>query len=1078
MWRTQSIFVSSTFSDMEAERDLLRNHVFPALEERLRERRVHVEWVDLRVGIVAASIAERDRHEAKVLQVCFEEVDRCHPFMVALIGERYGWVPPEDRLREAAGARSCEVAPGTRPSVTAAEMARGLLSDATKRRRSFVYVRRFRTPPPYARMSDEERLRWTDTLDPASAAARGLAALERRLRAEMPRGHVRDYAAAWDDERDRVVGLDAFGDQVLHDLLGALEAETTAHPAAERSWQEVERDALEDFVEDRARAVVGRDDLIDRLAEFATRAEDAPQGVCITGDAGAGKSALFGVLFRRLSADDGPCVLAHAAGAGVGSGSVDRMLRRWVGELFARLGRADALPADAQPDAIDAAFASLLAAVAARQRVVVLVDALDQFERTARARVLAWLPRALPANVRLVATAAPGDAADALGERPGIATLALPPIDEDTARRIIAAICARYHRALEPEVVDDLLERHDGGRPCWENPLWLVLAVEDLNLIDADDLAEARRLPGGGSARVRDLMRRMVKRYPADIARLYAHTFERPEVHIGTTATRAFLRLIAISRGGLRALDFEALMPRITGKPWSAYAFAQLRRMFRGQLRAPGALRHWDFNHAQMRRAVRERLLGDAERERELHAQIAFHLLELAETDALRESETMVHLIGSESWRACAAYLGDAALGEAAAAAAGQVLADAIAAADDQVAAAGRIARLLDAAAEEAARANAAHRLLYDVAHTIRGRASLAAQQRLLAAIDAALARVAAAFPSDPRARRDHAAARGLAADVAMQAGAREAALDGLYGGLAIAEAAARDFPHDRLIRSFVVATAQRLGDALFRAGRRDDALAVHRRSLAAADDLVRQDPGSVMARCAQALSLQKIAACLVARAAFADALGELERSIAILEEAAARDPAATEPPTHLAQSCLDAGLILVAAEPDRALAMLQKSLQLRERLAAADPDDMTLKREIAVAASLLGDALQRFGRAAEAREGYRRAVELLRRIAASDRDNLRWRHDLSIACRRLGGAEFLAHRPDEAAALLRAATELGETLVAADPSDRGWRASLAESLGALGYVLNELGCTEEAAAAEEKSARLAVPAD
>lgn len=49
MWRARPVFVSSTFEDMQAERDHLRTHVFPELEERLRTRRFNLEWVDLRM---------------------------------------------------------------------------------------------------------------------------------------------------------------------------------------------------------------------------------------------------------------------------------------------------------------------------------------------------------------------------------------------------------------------------------------------------------------------------------------------------------------------------------------------------------------------------------------------------------------------------------------------------------------------------------------------------------------------------------------------------------------------------------------------------------------------------------------------------------------------------------------------------------------------------------------------------------------------------------------------------------------------------------------------------------------------
>src|SRR5215831_21032927 len=102
MWKARPIFISSTFVDMQAERDYLRTRVFPELEERLRARRHHLEWVDLRVGIATA--AQRDDEAARelhVLKVCLAEVARCRPFLIVLLGDRYGWVPPPERIAAA-----------------------------------------------------------------------------------------------------------------------------------------------------------------------------------------------------------------------------------------------------------------------------------------------------------------------------------------------------------------------------------------------------------------------------------------------------------------------------------------------------------------------------------------------------------------------------------------------------------------------------------------------------------------------------------------------------------------------------------------------------------------------------------------------------------------------------------------------------------------------------------------------------------------------------------------------------------------------------------------------------------------
>src|ERR1700730_4024418 len=101
MWRARPIFISSTFQDMQAERDYLRAHVFPALEERLRARRHYLAWVDLRLGIATAAETDEGGQEAAVLKHCLAEVRRCRPFLVVLLGDRYGWVPTADRIESA-----------------------------------------------------------------------------------------------------------------------------------------------------------------------------------------------------------------------------------------------------------------------------------------------------------------------------------------------------------------------------------------------------------------------------------------------------------------------------------------------------------------------------------------------------------------------------------------------------------------------------------------------------------------------------------------------------------------------------------------------------------------------------------------------------------------------------------------------------------------------------------------------------------------------------------------------------------------------------------------------------------------
>jgi hypothetical protein len=126
-WRGRPIFVSSTFRDMHAERDYLREYIFPRLEEKLRDLHHYLESVDLRWGIDTRSVDHAEAKELLVLKVCLNEIERCRPFLLVLLGDRYGWVPPQERMQTACreGAFTGDVAG---KSVTALEIELGLFA--------------------------------------------------------------------------------------------------------------------------------------------------------------------------------------------------------------------------------------------------------------------------------------------------------------------------------------------------------------------------------------------------------------------------------------------------------------------------------------------------------------------------------------------------------------------------------------------------------------------------------------------------------------------------------------------------------------------------------------------------------------------------------------------------------------------------------------------------------------------------------------------------------------------------------------------------------------------------------------
>ena len=91
--KTFRVFVSSTFSDLKAERDALQQRVFPSLRELCMSHGCRFQSIDLRWGISEeASISQ------ETVSICLEELARCQrlsprPNFIVLLGDRYGWRP-------------------------------------------------------------------------------------------------------------------------------------------------------------------------------------------------------------------------------------------------------------------------------------------------------------------------------------------------------------------------------------------------------------------------------------------------------------------------------------------------------------------------------------------------------------------------------------------------------------------------------------------------------------------------------------------------------------------------------------------------------------------------------------------------------------------------------------------------------------------------------------------------------------------------------------------------------------------------------------------------------------------------
>ncbi|MGD9496461.1 MAG: DUF4062 domain-containing protein [Armatimonadota bacterium] len=571
-WRTVRVFISSTFRDMQAERDHLVRFVFSRLREELLHRRIHLVDVDLRWGVTA---------EQDALEVCREIIDECRPRFVCILGGRYGWTPP-----------------GRERSITADEVHYAALDSLDREEYRFFY---FRDPAATASVPEELAAEYREP--PGSEAEAKLLRLKQQVReAGLP---VYEYHATWAHDKGRLVGLEAFGEAVYRDLMASIDDEFGSQPPVEPDWFAEENAATEAFIEERTeRYVVGsRQALLEELAAHAEGTGE-PSVLVVTGEPGSGKSALLGRFCRDYAAaHPDAIVIPHFVGASAGSTSIQHTLRRLCHELAEAAGIEEQIPRKIRE--LTRAFPRLLQAAARAGRVVLVIDALNQLDAAHNAHALRWLPRTLPEGVRVICSSLEHRALKTLRRRRQQVREAVSgPLTEADAAAIMDGFLARYHKRLAADQRAALLTKADAG-----NPLYLLAALEELRTLGTYEriTARIRELPGTVTELFDWILRRLAEGVEGQEA-------------FGERLVRAYTSYIAIGRGGVLERDLVELCQPVDAEG----EFWVLHRMLRPYLMRRGPL--VDYFHGQLRAAVERRWLADEASRRRRHREMAMHL--------------------------------------------------------------------------------------------------------------------------------------------------------------------------------------------------------------------------------------------------------------------------------------------------------------------------------------------------------------------------------------------------------------------------------------------------------------------
>ncbi|HEX2120633.1 MAG TPA: DUF4062 domain-containing protein [Thermoanaerobaculia bacterium] len=600
--RTFRVFVSSTFSDLKAERNALQQYVFPRLRELCARHGCRFQAIDLRWGVRDEAALDQ-----QTMRICIEEIHRCQrtsrrPNFIVLLGDRYGWAPLPAAVREdefealvredtagdvrqwyrrddnnvpvvyrllprtgefAAASRwspieqrlrqAFERAFATRlMSATEQEIAEGVDRAPDAADHVFAFVRDIDNLNELAR-SDAAGTFLDLTADgavDAEAHAR-LYALKGRLERALG-GNFHRCRARWTEREDLTADHIGTLPATLDECLAAGDS---ASGLCGDVWRSLSRVILEEIAELRQtdplqreiqeQRAFGEDRarlFVGRTATLRKIVEYPRQGhpLVITGRSGCGKSAIL----ARAAADcrlrnPGAAVIVRFIGATPESSEGRSLLGSLCHEIAACYGAAPVeLPDDYR--ALVAAFHRHAAMATSEKPLHLFLDALDQLSAGDQARNLLWLPAQLPPHVFLVVSTLPDDAAAVLERKtPPENFVSVPDMSVAEGEELLSAWLADAGRTLQPEQREEVIGRF---RAC-PLPLYLKVAFEEAKRWKSYDGAVSLRPD------VESMIRELFARLSLD-------------THHGPTLVAESLGLLAASKNGLSEDEMLDLLSR------------------------------------------------------------------------------------------------------------------------------------------------------------------------------------------------------------------------------------------------------------------------------------------------------------------------------------------------------------------------------------------------------------------------------------------------------------------------------------------------------------------------------------
>lgn len=628
----KTIFVSSTFRDFQQERDVLHDKVLPFLNEKAKVYGESVSFCDLRWGVDTSGEENEDESSAKVLSVCMNEIDRSRPYMLVLLGERYGFMPGQEAIAREGHRKSIELS-DLEISVTALEIEYGALQNQTTLDHTWFYFRELET---------DETLP-TEYLPESQAHQEKLTALKNRIR-RLAGDHIRFYKARW--ENGHVENLEDFARLVMADLKDQMTEEWKAYEGLDP----YERDARSqwNYLNEKARSFSVFEKFSKETEEKIIHSTTAC--TALTGPAGSGKSTMFAKICQTMK-NRGWQVIPFCGGSTSLATDAFIIEKSIIWQLENQLGQPhfeeleqkkcanetinENLDSSEENETISGfstlqwrnRLNELCTQITKQTHLLLAVDALDQLQESEIRDMLEFLPSVLLKQLRIFVTCLSDY------ELPrNVNRISMPIMNEEEQRTVVKSALALLGKELSEPVTKALTTKSQSN-----TPLYLYLAVSRLSIMNARDFQNIRER-GDGMDAITAQQLDMVAAMPEQLEHLGVSLIEAVGERICPEMVEAACRYLALSRHGLRLSDLKGLLTR-EEIPFLELEFAQLvnymNEMF--LLRSDG---RYDFLHKSLRQGLISKMLETGRKLPDEHQKITDYLNTLPDDDAIRIQES------------------------------------------------------------------------------------------------------------------------------------------------------------------------------------------------------------------------------------------------------------------------------------------------------------------------------------------------------------------------------------------------------------------------------------------------------